>query len=189
MYDKRSSCVDNFVDNTLSSQKEVHVMNDKDVSALYYVRHTAGRSRLMYAVYTICGVLFYGVGVFTFLGFAMRMIHGGEFLSLETVVLSCYMLLNCLVGYGFMFHRKWLITVFEIVLAFMGGMTMVFLSSGFEERGNILLWNVFITIGILIFLFASKHVLSGKYIASWAILSFTIALLLSFVLTNLGMLN
>lgn len=176
------------MDNTFPSQ-EVRLMNDKDASVLYHVRHTTGLKRLLYAAYTLLGVLFYGIGIFTFLGLAMRTINGGDFFSPETVVLTCYVLINCLVGYGYIFHRKWLVTLFAIQAVFMGGMTAYSYSSGAVVRGEALLINVGITIGVVLFLFFTRHILSEKYVPLRIILPFIMVLLLSFLLTNVGMLN
>ncbi len=177
------------MDNILSSNKEEQTVNDPTMSALYYARHSVGYTRFFYAAYTLLGVIFYGIGIFTFLGFAMNVINGGQLLSLETVVLSCYILLNSLVGYGFIFHRKWLVTVFTIQALFMGGMSVILYGNGAAMHAQALVSIVFVTIGILTLLYFTRHFLSERYVPAQVIIPFFVTLLLSFLLTNSSMLH
>lgn len=173
------------MDNTLQSQPEIRSIDNEDrVSVLHHVRHAVGYERLSYAVYTLLGILFYGMGIFTLLGFILYAVNGSPLLSPAPIVYSCYVLLNCLVGYGFIFHRKWLITAFGTMTVFMGSMVGFFHYISVPARGKELLVNASVALIVLFFLLATRKLLSGGYFSFRTVVPFAAALLLSFVLTN-----
>ncbi|MDO8231688.1 MAG: hypothetical protein Q7T37_00595 [bacterium] len=176
------------VDNTSSLQENPSV-SFEGISALYRVRHTSGYPRFIYGMYSILGIIFYGIGIYTALGIVMRSLNGGAILSLETVLFLCYVLLNGIIGYGFMFCRKWLLAAFSSTLIFMGIMATLFFIGGAISRVAALLTSVFMIAGVLLFLFLTRRHLSGRYLEPQTVIPFMGALLVSFLLTNLGMLH
>lgn len=160
-----------------------------EVSALERVRHTSGYSRFIYGVYLILGIIFCGIGIYTALGIVMRSLNGGAIFSFETLLLLCYVLLNGAIGYGFMFYRKWLLAAFASTLVLTGFLALSFFIRSMTPQATSLLTGICINAVILFFLFLSRHLLSGRYFESKAIVPIVAALLLSFLLTNFGMLN
>ena len=173
----------------MSSSQENSTDITSEVSALHCVRHASGYSRLIYGAYLTLGVIFYGMGIYTALGILMRSLNGGSVLSFATILLLCYVLLNSIIGYGFIFYRKWLLTAFVSALILTGFLAMFFFSNGTMFRAAQLLTSIFMIGGISLFLFLTKHVLSDRYFEPRAVIPFAGALLVSFLLTNLGMLH
>lgn len=171
-----------------SLQGNISTASD-EASALERVRHTSGYSRFIYGVYLILGIIFCGIGIYTALGIVMRSLNGGAIFSFETLLLLCYVLLNGIIGYGLLFYRKWLLVAFTTTLALMGLLASFFLMGNMVSRAASLLTSVCIIAGILFFLFLSRKFLSGRYFEPKANISVVVALLVSFLLTNFGMLN
>lgn len=176
------------VDNT-SSLQENPTVSFEGMSAMYCARHASGYSRLMYGTYSVLSIIFYGIGIYTVLGVVMRSLNGGAILSPETVLFLCYVLLNGVIGYGFMFCRKWLLAAFSSTLIFMGIMVTFLFIGGAISRVEALLTSVFMITGVLLFLFLTRRRLSGRYLEPRTVIPFVGALLISFLLTNLGMLH
>lgn len=160
-----------------------------DTSALYRVRHTPGYLRLIYGVYLTLGVIFYGISIYTALGILMRSLNGGSIISFATILLLCYVLLNGIIGYGFIFYRKWLLIALVSSLMLMGLLAILFFANGMTPRAAQLLTSIVMIGGIAVFLCLTRHVLSDRYFEPKAVIPFVGALLISFLLTNLGMLN
>lgn len=163
--------------------KDVTVTTD-ELSALHYARHTAGYSRFIYGTYSILSIIFYGIGIYTALGILMSFLNGDPILSFSTVLLLCYVLLNCIIGYGFLFHQKWLPVVFSSVLVLMGLLSAFFIISGMTSRAMALLTSIFMTVGILLFLSLTRRFLSGRYFAPRIIIPFLAVLVCSLLLTQ-----
>lgn len=176
------------VDMSLSYKENITTGPD-DMSALHHVRHTPGYSRLIYGVYSLLGIIFYGIGIYTALGILLRSLNGGPISSLETILFLCYLLVNSIIGYGFMFCRKWLISAFLSTLTLTGLLTVLFFISDMMSRATALLTGVFMVVGILLFLFLTRRILSGRYLEPKIIIPFIGALLFSFLLTNFGVLH
>ncbi len=157
-----------------------------DASALSSVQHTSGYSRLIYGAYLTLGIVFYGIGIYTALGILMRSIDEGAIVSVETALLLCYVLLNGVIGYGFMFYRRWVLVVFSSILI-LKMLLAVFLI--ITSRGAALSVSAVVVVGILFFLFITKDSLSGSYFSSRPLIPFIGVLLCSFILANFGMLN
>lgn len=160
-----------------------------DVSALERAWHTPGYPRLIYAVYAMLGIIFFGIGLYTALGVLMRSLNAGTVLEFRTAIFLCYVLINSIIGYGFMFYRKWLLTAFASTLALIGFSALFFFISGAFSRATSLRMSILIITSILLFLFLTKSRLSGKYLELTVIIPFVLALLFSFLLTNFGVLH
>lgn len=166
-----------------SLRRNISVASD-EVSALERVRHTSGYLRFVYGAYLILGILFFGIGIYTALGIVMRSLNGGAILSFETLLLFCYALLNGILGYGFIFFRRWLLVVFSSVL-----FLKTFRALFFSSHEAVVSWSIFIVASILFFIFLTKEYLSGRYLVLGVIISFATPLLVSFLLITLGMIN
>ena len=160
-----------------------------DMSALYQVRHTSGYSRFIYLLYMVLGIIFYGIGIYTALGILMRSLNGGSVISFATILLLCYVLLNGIIGYGFMFHRKWLLVALSNTLILMGLLAALFFVNEMTFRATQLVTSISIVGSTMLFLFLTRHFLSGRYLALKVVIPFTVTLLVSFLLTNIGMLQ
>lgn len=153
-----------------------------DISALYRVWNTPRYSRFIYGVYLIIGIIFYGVAAFTVLGIVFRFLHYDTALTFKTALFLCYVLLNGIIGYGFIFYRKWLLIAFLGTLVHTG----LLVATHGKEAFPI---SILILLGILFFLFLTRHFLSGRYLTMKIIVPFVVLLLFSFLLTNFVVLN
>ena len=169
--------------------QENNIEASGDTSAFYRARHTSGYLRLIYGVYFMLGVIFYGISIYTALGILMRSLNGGSVISFVTILLLCYALLNGIIGYGFIFYRKWLLTAFVSSLILMGLLAILFFTNDMTPRAAQLLTSIFMIGGISAFLFLTRQVLSDRYFEPKAIIPFAGVLLISFLLTNPGMLQ
>ena len=160
-----------------------------EASALYRLWHTPGYPRLIYGAYVLCGIIFYGIGIYTALGILMRFLDDGSIPSWGTALFLCYILLNSIIGYGFMFYRKWLLVAFASTLALSGFWALFSFVSGATSHALALRTGMFVTAGILLFLFLTRRFLSGRYLAPKAMIPFIVGLLASFLLTNGGVLH
>lgn len=180
------------VDSMSLTQENIIVVLD-DVSALYRVRRTSGYSRFIFLGYAILGIIFYGIGVYTALGGLMMFLNGGAVISLSIslsmALYLSYVLLNIIIGYGFMFYRKWLITAFSSTLILMGLLTIFFFIDGSMSRTVTTRTSISMITGILLFLFLTRYFLSGSYLAPKVIIPFAGAFLFILLLTNFGMLH
>lgn len=171
-----------------SVQGNAAVVSD-DMSALERVWHTPGYPRFIYGVYAMLGIIFYGIGLYTALGVLMRSLSAGTIFEFRTAIFLCYVLINGIIGYGFIFYRKWLLTAFASALALIGFSALSFFISGALSRAASLRTSMLIITSILLVLFLTKSRLSGKYLELAAVIPFVLALLFSFLLTNFGMLH
>ena len=160
-----------------------------EVSALGHVWDTSGYLRFIYGTYLILSIVFYGIGIFTALDIFKRVLNEGTFLTLGTALFLCYVLLNTIVGYGFMFYRKWLLIAFSSALILMWLSATFFSISDATSRAAVLLTSTFIIASILGFLFLTRRLLSGKYLALEAVIPFVALLSFSLLLTNFDVLH
>ena len=169
--------------------KENITTGPDDMSALYHVRHARGYTRFIYGAYALLGIIFFGIGIYTALGILLRSLNGGAISSLETILFLCYFLVNSIIGYGFMSCRKWLLVAFLSTLTLTGVLTVLFFINDMMSRAAALIPGVFMVASIVLFLFLTRYLLSGRYLELKIIIPFTGALLFSFLLTNFGMLH
>ena len=160
-----------------------------DTSALYQMRSTSGYARFVYAAYAVCGVMFYGIGIYTALGMLMYFLGGGAILTLTTSLFLCYIVLNAVIGYGFMFYRRWLLPAFSITLVFTAYPALTVSVGGILSRAAAVPSVLYLVAGILVLLLLTKRLLSGSYVALGVLIPFAGALLFSLLLTNPGMLH
>ena len=171
---------------TMISVQEGSTAVSQDASALDHVWHTRGYSRFIYGVYAILGVIFFGIGIYVALGVLIFFLDAGIILTSGTALLICYALLNSIIGYGFILHRKWLIVLFSSVLILK---VLLALTSLIASHELMLPVSLFIVAGALLFLSLTRHLLSGRYFAPRTIVPIEALLLFSFFLANIGMLN
>lgn len=176
------------VDNRSSSQEQI-VAASSEVSALNRVWHTPGYPRFIYGAYLILGIIFCGFGIFTALSLLMTSLNNGTIAIVGTALFLCYMLINIIIGYGFLFYRRWLLTAFSSTLALLGIVAIFFFTSGEASRAAGLLISIYYIAGILLFLFLTKRFLSGRYLVRGAIIPFIALLVSSLILTNLSVLQ
>lgn len=160
-----------------------------DLSALHRVRETSGYTRLIFIAYATLGVIFYGLGVFTTLGILVLFLNSGSIPLISVAAYFSYILLNIIIGYGFMYYRKWLTLAFLITFVLMGIFMTYFYTTGFMSRAGSMQVSIFGIIAILIWLFFTRRFLSGRYLAIRALTPFLGAFLLSFLLTNVSVLH
>ncbi len=136
--------------------------------------------RFMYAAFVILGVLFYGIGTTTAYSVFLRLGSSSTALEPKTFLFACYVIVNFIIGYGFMFRRKWLLS------AFFGSFVSMILVSGFffilgdGVRASALFTTILILGTFSGFLFASRKFMVGKYLEPLALSGFFLALFLSF---------
>ena len=165
------------------------VTMSEGMSALHRARQASGYSRFIYSAYSILGIFFYGLGIFTVLGMVMYLLNGNAILSLSTVLFLCYVLLNGITGYGFMFYRKWLLIALSSTLLLTLLLTMLFLVKEMIPRATQMLTSISMVGGTVLFLFLTRRFLSGRYMAWNIVIPFSVLLLVSFLLTNSSMLH
>lgn len=103
-------------------------------------------------------------------------------MTFKTALFLCYAVLNVIIGYGFIFYKKWLLVAFAGVLIHT---ELLAIANG----ETALPAGVFISVSILLFLFLTKNFLSGRYLAMKTVVPFMVLLLFSFLLTNFTVLN
>lgn len=165
----------------MSPQRNI-IDNHDGMSALYRVWHTPGYSRLIYGAYLAFGIIFYGIAIFTALSIVLRLLNYDTALTFKTALFVCYVLLNGIIGYGFIFYRKWLLVAFLGTLIHTGLLAITLGKEAFPI-------SIFILVGILLFLFLTKNLLSGRYLTIRIIIPFIALLLFSFLITNFTVLN
>ncbi|MDO8593793.1 MAG: hypothetical protein Q7R59_02765 [bacterium] len=164
-----------------SIQEHPTIVSD-DTSALYRVWYTSGFPRLIYGAYVVLGIIFYGIAVFTAFNIVLHTLNDDTILTPKIALFLCYVLLNGIIGYGFIFYRKWLLVVFSGTLVHTGLLAII-------NGEKTLPTSILILVGILFFLFLTRHFLSGRYLRLKTVVPFTILLLISFMLTNFTVLK
>lgn len=165
------------------------VVSNTEVSALRQAVLASGYARSVYTAYAICSIIFYGISIFTALGMLMYFLNGGAILALSTALFLCYVFLNAVIGYGFMFCRRWLLPAFSITLVLTAYPALTALTGGILSRVVAAPSGLYLILGILAFLFSTKRFLSGSYAAISILIPFVGVLLLSLLLTNPGVLH
>lgn len=172
------------------SLQENTTASPDDVSALERVWHTPGYSRFIYAAYAILGIIFFGIGIYTALDLLMSFLNRGTILlTFGTLLSLCYVLINTIIGYGFVFYRKWLSVAFSSALILAGLLAAFFFISGDASREAALFTSMSMTSSILLFLFLTRHILSGRYVEPGAVIPFASALIFSFLFINFAVLH
>ena len=156
------------------------------MSALYRAGHASGYPRFIYGVYAVLGIVLSGIAIFTALNVLMNFLNEGSVSVSGTALPLCYVLLNSIAGHGFMFFKKWLLVAFSGMLIIKILLELFFFLA-FHETG--LSAGVFIVAGISLFLFLTKHLLSGRYFEPKAVAPIMTILVVSFLLANFGMLH
>ncbi|MFC1732231.1 hypothetical protein ACFL6I_18135 [candidate division KSB1 bacterium] len=145
--------------------------------------HTVGLDRFIYALYLVVSILFYGIGLVSAYGVLLRLINFGLEITLTTWLFVAYAIINFLIGYGFMYHRRWLL------IAFTGGATLMifqcvyFFSIGDVGRATFLYPSIALLSTILLFLFITRRALTGEYTEGRILTVFFVTLLFSFWVT------
>lgn len=174
---------------TLSSLQGNIITTSDEVSALERAWYTPGYLRFIYGAYAIFGIIFFGIGIYTALDILLGFLGGNSILTLGTVLSLCYVLLNTTIGYGFAFYRKWLLIAFSSALILAGLLAAFFFISGDASREAALFTSMFMTSSILLFLFLTRRILSGRYVEPAAVIPFAAALIFSFLFMNFGVLH
>ena len=157
-----------------------------EASALHLAWHTSGYSRFIYGAYAVLGVIFFGMAIFSALSVFMNSLNTGSVSIFGTAIPLCYILINIIAGYGFMFYRKWLLVVFSSMLFLKTLLAvLVFMNS----RDVVSPTGIIIMTSASLFLFLTRRFLSGRYFTPTVVVSFILILLTSFLLTNFGMLH
>lgn len=155
-------------------------------SVLRRILETAGLERFLYAILLIGGVVFYGFGFVTAYGVLLHFINEGVAIAPATWTFIAYAIMNFMIGYGFIYHRKWLLSAFTGALALIVARCVYFFSVDSLERAKVLYSTIAILAGISIFLCFARRVLSGRYGEWKVLLVFFFALLFSFWITYRG---
>lgn len=172
--------------NVPSPQKDTIASSPQNLSALHLAWHSRGFSRFLYGTYAVLSIIFYSIAIYTALNVLMSFLNYGSISIFGTALPICYVLINSIVGYSFMFYRKWLLVAFLSILAFKVFMAVFFFIT---LHTAILSIGIFITASISLFLFLTRYRLSGRYWEPKMVVPFTTILLLSFLLANFGMLQ
>jgi hypothetical protein len=101
-------------------------------NVIWKIDEHSGKARLLYVSMLLLGIFFWVASISTFYGLYQQVsflnwsfdIHDRAFL------LPClYIILNFIAGYGFLFCRKWITTIFLINAVLMGGICAFFFFS------------------------------------------------------------
>lgn len=149
------------------------------------------RDRLIYVYYMVIGLFFFVIGTYTaFNIFTVWFKYGalGEVNSFRFALFFCYVYLNLMISYGFIFCRKWLLPVFGfnfivLLVTYLIRLDFARISTqGFEPSrqfiGLLITGFIFLTI-----LFTKRH-LQGVLWRKIVIFSFAFVLLLSLFIIN-----
>ena len=157
-----------------------------EASALHLAWHTSGYPRFLFGMYAAFGIIFFGIAIFSALSVFMNSLNTGSVSIFGTAIPLCYIVINIIAGWGFMFYRKWLLAVFSIMLFLKVLLAvLVFMNS----RDVVSPTGIIIMASISLFLFLTRRLLSGRYFTPTVVVSFILILLTSFLLTNFGMLH
>ena len=153
-------------------------------SVIQRIIHTTGLDRFIYSIYFVIGVVFYGIGFFTGYGVLLRVINPSISTVFTIWLFIAYTVINCIIGYGFIFHRRWLITAFigstDLILL---KMVYLFFVGNIDKMTSLYL-SIVLLFSISIFLYITKKVLVGSYFEKVPLAIFFATLLFSFLLAT-----
>ena len=149
-------------------------------SVLRLMMHTTGLDRFIYVLYFIIGTVFYGMGFVTGYGVLVRVLNPSIATEFSVLLFVAYTIINCIIGYGFIYHRRWLFIVFTGSTALMLSKSTYFFFVGNIGVAKSLYLSIALLLSVSLFLFVTKKVLVGNYFDKVALSIFFIILLFSF---------
>lgn len=152
------------------------------------------RNRLVYAYYLIIGLFFFVIGLFTaFNVFSVWFRYGGldEARAFRSALFLCYIFLNFMIAYGFIFCRKWLVAVFgfnflALLVTYIMSLdfSRVAIFGASELTSNRQFASILISGFIFLTIYLSRRHLQGIFWRKLVVLSFAFVLLLSLFITK-----
>lgn len=170
-----------MIKDTLSTM-HMHTEYLNTESVIRRMIHTTGLDRFIYSIYFVIGVVFYGIGFLTGYGVLLRIINPSISTTSTIWLFIAYTVINCIIGYGFIYHRRWLIVAFTGSTAFMlfKGVYLFFVEN--IDKMMSLYLSIILLFSVSIFLYMTRKVLVGSYFEKVSLIVFFSALLFSFLL-------
>lgn len=144
--------------------------------------------RLLYLCYILLGVLFFVIGLLTLYNiiavYTLKVNDQGVFRS---SLFLCYVFLSFVTAYGFLFCRKWLLSILAtqaFLMIIVYTLTSLRIIEGYaqDKIPGAVLFSI-----LTLFLYFTRGYLSGVLYKKMPVISFVIILLVSFFITNFNL--
>lgn len=102
---------------------------NSSINVIWKIDENSGKKRLPYVLMLLLGIFFWVASISTFYDLYQQMSFQDWSVDVysRSFLLSCfYIILNFIAGYGFLFCRKWIITVFLFNAFLMGVISILF---------------------------------------------------------------
>ncbi len=144
--------------------------------------------RLLYLCYILLGVLFFVIGLLTLYNvlavYTLKVNDQGVFRS---SLFLCYVFLSLVTAYGFLFCRKWLLSILAtqaFLMIVVYALTSLRIIEGYahDKIPGAILFSI-----LTLFLYFTRKYLYGALYKKVPVISFVVILLVSFFITNFNL--
>ncbi len=144
--------------------------------------------RLLYLSYILLGVLFFVIGLLTLYNvlavYTLKVNDQGVFRS---SLFLCYVFLSFVTAYGFLFCRRWLLSIMAVQAFLMISAYLLTVSGLIDGYAGDKIPGAILFSVLALFLYVTRKYLNGLLYKKIPVISFVIVLLVSFFITTFNL--